>query len=211
MAFPHSDPSEDLSTGVIVPLRSLHDGKVRLADELDQDERRHLIESMAANVLSAAHDLPVVVVYDAPEVAEWAIAHGATPLAQVQPGLNAAVAEGYEHLSSSGCDRAIIAHADLPLATDLRKLCTRFPVAIAPDRHRGGTNVFALPTGLNISFAYGPDSFSKHRAICRSLGFEPHIIDDPNLGWDVDEPSDRAYDPPRPGLATLENPHAIDH
>ncbi len=193
MRVPQSAPGDVRREVVLIALRSLSGGKGRLADALGLEERNHLIRSMARNVITAAHDLDVLVVHDDPEVEIWAKGLGAETLRQRQPGLNVAITEGRDHLYRQGVDRVIVAHADLPQATDLRIMCTGRDIVIAPDRHLDGTNVLAVPTAADFEFAYGPGSFDRHVAMARQLGIEPHIVSDPGLAWDVDTPSDLDY------------------
>ena len=190
MHVSHSATGDVRREAVLIPLRSLSAGKGRLADALDTDERSHLIEQMARTVVLAAHDLDVLVVHDDIDIEQWATKLGAATLRPTEPGLNQAVTAGRDHLHKAGYDRVIIAHADLPHAQDLRIMSTPHDVTIAPDRHRDGTNVLAVATDLDFTFAYGPGSFDHHVGISRSLGIEPHIIDDPGLAWDVDTPDD---------------------
>ena len=190
MHVSHSATGDVRREAVLIPLRSLHVGKGRLADALDLDDRVRLIEEMARNVIQAAHDLHVLVVHDDPEVAEWAVKLGATAYRPNESGLNHAITVGRNLLREAGYHRVIIAHADLPHAQDLRVMSTEHDISIAPDRHRDGTNVLAVPTDLHFEFAYGPGSFGRHVEIARSLGIEPHIITNPALAWDVDTPGD---------------------
>lgn len=183
MTLPHS-------AAVLIPLRSLRHGKLRLASAIDEHGRARLIETMAERVVAAAHDLDVFVVYDDDDVAPWAQSHGATPIRPPVPGLNEAVSFGRNHVRDAGYAKAIIAHADLPRAHDLRVLITNESVAIVPDRHGDGTNVLCVNTELDFAFAYGPGSFAHHLHIARDLGIEPNIIDAPDLAWDVDHPDD---------------------
>lgn len=175
---------------VLIPLRSLHDGKHRLGDALSPEARAHTIRTMAETVVAAAHDLPVLIVHDSPDVAAWATSLGAMETRPDRPGLNHAVATGCALLRAQGFAKVIIAHADLPAAEDLRVVATDAPVSIVPDRHGDGTNVLCVDLTLEFDFAYGPGSFESHCAISRSLGIEPQVIDAPDLAWDVDYPSD---------------------
>lgn len=183
MALPHS-------AAVLIPLRSLQNGKLRLADAVDAEGRARLIQQMADRVVLAAHDLDVLVVHDDENVAHWANARGATAIRPPTPGLDQAVTFGRDHLRDEGYDRVIVAHADLPLANDLRQVLTPHAVSIVSDRHGDGTNVLCLDTTLDFRFAYGPGSFANHVRAARELGIEPHIVDAPDLAWDVDHPDD---------------------
>jgi len=195
MALPQSaevspPPIGDLQAAVLIPLRSLDDGKHRLSDTLSQDDRATAIRTMAETVLAAAHELPVLVVHDSPAVAAWARSHNAMAHRPDTPGLNAAVVSGCEVLRQHGFTKVIIAHADLPVAEDLRTVLTSHPVSIVADRHRDGTNVLCIDLNLEFTFAYGPGSFASHCAVSRALEIEPYVIDAPDLAWDVDYPSD---------------------
>jgi 2-phospho-L-lactate guanylyltransferase len=87
--------------------------------------------------------------------------------------------------------RAIVAHADLPLARDLGGLLTVGDgVVLVPDRHADGTNVAVVPTTAGFRFAYGPGSFARHRVEAERLGLDVAVVRDARLGWDVDRPAD---------------------
>jgi 2-phospho-L-lactate guanylyltransferase len=178
-------------TAVLVPIKAFATAKGRLASTLDADARAALARRMAATVLDAAAPLPVLVVTGDDEVAAFARAKGAEVLGEPGGGLNAAVAAGVEHLAGRGFDEAVIAHADLPLATGLAALtggvdaCT-----LVPDRRGDGTNVLVVPTGAGFRFAYGPGSFARHVAEAERLGLAVRAVRDSRLGWDVDVPED---------------------
>ncbi len=102
--------------------------------------------------------------------------------------MNAAVAQ----LSEEGYGRLVVAHADLPLASDLPRLAEVQGIALVPDRRQEGTNVISVPAGSGFRFAYGPGSFSRHQAEAARTGLPWRVIHDPGLAWDVDFPSDMA-------------------
>ena len=191
MIQPQSDAGDvGPRTAVLVPLRSLRSGKLRLAGSLAPDARARLIERMAATVLRAAGDLPVLVVYDDPEVAEWSVQQGAMSLRGVDPGLNNAVSEGRVRLEDMGFSTVIVAHADLPRARDLARVADTEGITIVPDRLGDGTNVLCLPTRLPFRFAYGPGSFEVHHRLALESGVPVRVLHDPELAWDVDHPDD---------------------
>ncbi len=176
-------------TIVLVPVRSFDNAKSRLAHSLDPQARRALIRRMAETVVAAAHDLPVWVVTDDDEVADWAQALGSVSCAVGVSGLNPAVTAAAAAAADTGASRIIVAHADLPYATDLR-VVDGTGVALAPDRHRDGSNVMSLPTNTGFVFSYGPGSFARHRAESARLGLDFTEIYDASLAWDVDNPAD---------------------
>ena len=178
------------TVGVVVPLRSLTSGKLRLRALLTADDRATLIHSMASAVVAAAHELPVLIVYDDPAVAIWATRVGANSLAATEPGLNAAVEFGRAHLIEQGFDRVIIAHADLPHATDLRPVGEFDGITLVPDRAGDGTNVMSVPSDVDFTFCYGPGSFATHLRLAEATGRDVRVFNDPRLAWDVDHPDD---------------------
>lgn len=195
MTQPQSDAGDvGPRTAVLVPLRSLHTGKLRLSERFTPEERAELIESMASAVVRAARGLPVLVVHDDPAVADWARARGAMSLRGVNPGLNNAVTEGRDRLAALGYEVVVIAHADLPRARDLARVADVDGITIVPDRLGDGTNVLALPTRTPFRFAYGPGSFELHHRLALQTGLDVRILHDPDLAWDVDHPDD--LDPP---------------
>lgn len=190
MSLPQSDTRDVGPTAVLIPLRSLTEGKLRLASAYDAAARAKLINSMANTVLTAARSLDVLVVHDSSAVESWAHERGAMTFRPSAPGLNLAVTEGRAHLRERGYERLIIAHADLPLADDLRRIDGGSGISIVPDRHGDGTNVMSLPTTLDFTFAYGPGSFAAHLSIASELGIEPIVLRDDAFSWDVDHPDD---------------------
>lgn len=185
-----------MSAAAVVPVKAFRDAKVRLAPALDPPARAALARELAGVVLDAAAPLPVVVVCDDDDVRTWARAAGAEVLWCPGRGLNGAVADGVAALHRVGIEMAIVAHADLPLATSLAWIAEFPGVTLVPDRRRDGTNVMAVPTAAGFGFSYGRDSFTRHRIEAARLGLATRIVRDPALGWDVDLPSDLAW--PRP-------------
>ena len=187
-----SDPGALLlgRVAVLVPVKAFDDAKVRLAPALPAPERAALARTMAEHVLTAARPLPTAVVCDDRDVAAWARSRGVLVIWEPGRGLNGAVEAGVEQLARLGVEQVIVAHADLPLATELAWLA-RFPgVTLVPDRADDGTNVACVPATAGFRFAYGPGSFARHRAEARRLGLPLRVVHEPTLSWDVDVPAD---------------------
>jgi 2-phospho-L-lactate guanylyltransferase len=175
---------------VLVPVKAFADAKVRLAPALDADERSALARSMAGQVVAAARRLPVAVVCDDREVAGWARDLGVLVVWEPGRGLNGAVEAGVAQLARLGVEQVIVAHADLPLATDLTWVADFDGVTLVPDRASDGTNVACVPTAAGFRFAYGPGSFARHQAEARRLGLALRVVHEPSLSWDIDVPAD---------------------
>ena len=124
----------------------------------------------------------------------WAERLGANGLAPAVNGLNESIDAAIALVATEDDppSRVIIAHADLPLADDLR-VVDGPGLAIAPDQTRAGSNVLSIPLGSGFEFHYGPGSFAAHCAEAERLGLEITVVDEPSLALDVDDPGDLAH------------------
>jgi 2-phospho-L-lactate/phosphoenolpyruvate guanylyltransferase len=177
-------------SAVLIPVKAFSDAKRRLAPVLSDHDRLALVRQMAEQVLRSAVPLPVAVVCDDTEVADWARQLGALVVWEPGRGLNGAVEAGTEQLSRMGVEQVTVAHGDLPRATGLGRLESFAGITLVPDRHGDGTNVLRLPTNCGFRFAYGPGSFARHLAECDRLGLPIRVLHDQFLGHDVDWPAD---------------------
>lgn len=179
-----------MRAAVLVPLKAFDAAKERLAPALGPDERARLARSMADIVVDAAAPLPVVVVTDDAEVASWADRRGARLIWRPARGLDDAVQHSVATLATEGLDRVVVAHGDLPRAHNLAAVADFDGVTLVPDRHDDGTNVCCVPAAGGFRFAYGPDSFRRHRAEAARLELPTRILRDAALSWDIDHPED---------------------
>ena len=181
---------------VLIPVKAFGAAKGRLAGVLDASDRAALARSMAERVVAAAGGLPVWVACDDEGVAAWALAAGAQVVWSEGLDLNGSVALGLSTLRSvEGVDgrRVVIAHGDLPMATDLGRVTWfRRGATVVPDRRDDGTNVLCVPLTVDFVPAYGPGSFARHVAHLRDLGLDVRIARLADLQWDVDVPEDLA-------------------
>jgi 2-phospho-L-lactate guanylyltransferase len=186
-------PSTSLCLGpraVLVPIKAFDEAKGRLGLALTGAERADLARAMAGRVLDASLPLPVAVVCDDNDVAEWARARGALVIWEPRRGLNGAVESGVDHLRDAGVEHVTVSHADLPMASGLIDVGNAPGITLVPDRFRNGTNVIALPADAGFRFSYGPGSFARHLAEAERLGLPLRVLDLPDLAWDIDEPGD---------------------
>jgi 2-phospho-L-lactate guanylyltransferase len=175
---------------VLIPVKSFRDAKGRLSDVLDAEARQDLAKRMASTVVAAAAPVRAWVVCDDHDVADWAVGVGAGVIWRPVDGLNAAVRTGVEFLASIGCATVIVAHGDLPLASELAWVADFGGVTVVRDRRGDGTNVLGVPTDAGFEFAYGLGSAELHRAEAERLGLPVRVVDDEQLGWDVDTADD---------------------
>ncbi len=178
---------------VLVPVKSFAQAKRRLDPALNEAERRALVRDLAERVVRAASPLPVAVVCDDTEVADWARRLGALVVWEPGRGLNGAVEAGVRHLAGVGVVEVTVAHGDLPRAAGLADLAPFSGVTLVPDRHGDGTNVIRLPAACGFRFSYGPGSFARHRAECARLGLAVSVVRHPALAVDVDWPADLRF------------------
>jgi 2-phospho-L-lactate/phosphoenolpyruvate guanylyltransferase len=177
---------------VLIPVKSFTQAKRRLEESLPDADRVALVRSMANKVVGACAPLPVAVVCDDPEVAEWAAALGTAVMWEPGHGLNGAVRSGVDQLAAAGVEWVTVAHGDLPRANGLGALDPFDGVTLVPDRVDDGTNVLRIPTWCDFQFRYGPASFRAHRAEAVRLGLPVRVLRVPTLAYDVDWPADVA-------------------
>ena len=205
------------STWIVIPVRSLTDGKRRLAPVLETDERAALVRRLFLRTLEAAIEAgpPVLVVSPDPAALALAREHGATGLEEPRPvELNHALELAARETASRGAGALLVVSADLPdlEAADLRAMLPPPPdrpavsvtagrnktggvardalVRIAPDEAGIGTNaLYVRPPGL-LAFEYGETSCRRHLEQARARRARVERVDRPGLRFDLDTPND---------------------
>jgi 2-phospho-L-lactate guanylyltransferase len=164
----------------LVPVKPLQLAKSRLAGVLSGDERQALASFMLQRVLEAVRRSDVfdgvLVVSSDQAVCRVALEFGATSIPdQRDTGTNAAVMQGLDFLSGRPAS-ALVLHADLP--------------DIATEEHNRGTNMLGIAAGRPVEPQFGEESFIRHVAAARKLGFEPVVLRRHGISSDVDSPGD---------------------
>ncbi len=184
-----TDP--DMRTdAVLIPIKGFSQAKRRLGTSMTDEKRLHLVRSMADRVVASCDPLPVFVVCDDSEVADWAAARGATVIWEPGRGLNRAVQSGLLQLEEMGMRWVTVAHGDLPQAIGIGTLAPFDGITLVPDRVDDGTNVMRLPVGCGFTFSYGPKSFQAHLLEAFRIGLRLRVHRTPALAYDVDWPAD---------------------
>jgi len=177
-----------MSWTAVVPLKQGGDPKSRLSSILSPSRRVALSIHMAKLVieaLRASDRIDRILLFSpiappAPIDAEWCEDKGL--------GLN----QGLTSLRCELAERAmLVINGDLPLVgpRDIEAMVRGAEErghALAPDRHDVGTNAVALMPGQVFSFAFGKDSFARHRADAPQAA----VIRRRGLAIDVDTPDD---------------------
>lgn len=192
-----------MDLAALIPVKSFRAAKARLTGVLTDAERAHLARMMASRVIAAARPLPTFVACDHDEVASFAEELGATVLWGPGLGLNGAVDHGVSTVAGKGFDHVVIAHGDLPLATDLGALARPDEVVIVPDRRHDGTNVLARPCPLVLPASYGPASFRAHYRAAMATGARVTIRTDRRLAIDIDTLADCLHPLTAPTVAEM--------
>lgn len=183
---------------VLIPIKAGGSGKSRLSGALAPDERERLVGAMLEHVVGAAQRASQVNQAVLVGPSRLGLPDAIPLLADPGQGLNAAITAALVQLRDSGRappDRLLILFADLPEVTaseiDLLAAAPAATVALAPDRHEIGTNALSLPfeAARDFRFAFGEDSFARHKAECARLGLAVEVIVSHGLERDVDEPA----------------------
>ncbi|MBV1686818.1 2-phospho-L-lactate guanylyltransferase [Novosphingobium sp. G106] len=182
-----------MTVWAVIPLRATPDSKSRLAGVLDAPARAALVDAMLERVVDAACGARNVSRVCLMGTSRTALPGDVAVLSDPGGGLNAAAASA---LAQAEASRLIVIHADLPLVTaqdiELLAAAPAGTIAIAPDRHGTGTNAISLPlpAAKGFSFAFGTDSFARHKAEADRIGLRLEEIHSQGLARDVDEPDD---------------------
>ncbi len=178
---------------LVIPIKPFASAKGRLSQVLSPAQRAQLARECAERVVKSAGSISVLVVTDTSdsnEVPAWARERGAECLLQVSAGLNGAVNDAMAYARHHHFTHVLIAHSDVPFASNITQFLEVDTVCIVPDAAHNGTNVLALPTALPFSFHYGVGSFSAHVAEAMSHGLAPRIALSDEWALDLDEPED---------------------
>ena len=197
---------------LVIPVKSLRDGKTRLASALDPVQRREFMDRLLVHTLDQAAEFPgldrTLVVSACSETRTRAAALGAHALNESGHGLNAALKLAHESVQQRGATQMLVVPCDLPLlrSEDLRylsRLAMSENIAIAPDRRKHGTNGLCFDSLLDFSFEFGPDSYARHQHNARRLQRDHAAAISLGLAFDVDTPDDLAEMYERAGYQPL--------
>ncbi len=193
---------------VIVPVRSLSDGKRRLGAAVDAEEREVLIVGMlrsALDVLTAALGERRVGVVSADQTVLAVARHlGTRAVEEVAGGdLNTALLQARAWALSDAAEAVLYLPADLPLlaGSTLARLldaadaaltagAARPIVVIAPSDARAGTNALLVAPADVIEPSFGPSSLAAHLEAAARVGATVQLFADAELGFDLDTPED---------------------
>ena len=201
---------------LVVPIKSLSQGKSRLAPSLSAAGRRQLSQDLLQKTLAEVRGVDelagVIVISRDAEALSLAQAAGVVALAEVEPPppcpgnsvqavdpefyLNAALDQARQTAVHHGADAILILPADLPLlsSAEIRILIQQAKeqsegLVISPSRD-GGTNALLLQPPDVIDFAFGPNSFRHHIEQAGRRRLSVRIVESTILALDLDRPED---------------------
>ena len=173
---------------VVVPLKrfDLAKNRLRRSEGLDVTALAH---QLATSVIQHSAPHHVIVVSESREVSEFARALGTEVFESRARDLNEAV-QGACATLGDRFKQVMVVHGDLRYPSGLGSFFPDAGITIVTDHHQRGTNVLALPTGVDFKFSYGPDSRRRHESEADRLGLECRVITNSPWSFDVDEPHD---------------------
>ncbi len=174
----------------LIPIKGFESAKERLSTVLKATKRASLAKQLATEVIKSCSELSVWVVCEDDTVEFWANDLGVNVIRNPKRGLNEAAYFGFHVLREKGFNRVLIAHGDLMRPEGLPSLIDLAEIVIVPDAKLDGTNVLVLPTSIEFTFSYGPDSYSHHLHCAKETGLSLSVVEDSNFAFDIDDPDD---------------------
>jgi 2-phospho-L-lactate guanylyltransferase len=193
--------SEMKSLAIVIPVKSPREGKSRLTEVLQADDRYELNVRLLTHTLDQAAQMAdiadVYVVSKSPDVLAEATRRGFTACAESNLcELNRAIALGRKQAEARGATEIMVLPIDLPWLSSsrLRHLVDEFradcDAMIVADRAGDGTNVLLWRPIETASFKYGIGSATRHADVAKNLGYRVVIRRDRYLSFDLDTPQD---------------------
>lgn len=185
---------------VVVPVKRFSNAKSRLATVLSEAERESLAQAMLHDVLraaSAARAVTGLLVISHEVRARYAVERsGGLYLEEEGSGLNSAVRQAGQWLSTHGQRGLLMLPGDVPLASSheidlvLEQHRGLPAITLVPDREQDGTNALAASPTDALGLAFGPGSFAAHRERAAAAGVPATVVHLPGLALDIDNPMD---------------------
>ena len=193
-------------TSILIPMRSLNEGKTRLSNLLSPNKREKLIKLLFTQLLKKLKTLKnqsplifsdILVITPCEEVEKISKDFQVLVLKeQSLNGLNSAVKKGICWSSKNLYDSSLILPGDIidPEAEDIKKILqmgkkSRNSMVICPSTDFGTNALFlSLPTRLN--FKFGPNSFFEHQKEAKKISIRSIIAPVDSLKDDLDTGKD---------------------
>ncbi len=193
-------------TSILIPMRSLNEGKTRLSTLLSPTKREKLIKLLFTQLLKKLKKLKdqfplifsdILVITPCEEVEKISKDFHALVLKEKSLiGLNSAVYKGICWSSENLYDSSLILPGDIidPETEDIKKILeigkkSKNSMVICPSTDFGTNALFlSLPTRLN--FKFGPNSFFEHQKEAKKVAIRSIIAPVDSLKDDLDTGKD---------------------
>lgn len=179
----------------LIPVKTLHEAKSRLASHLTHEQRAHLVMEMLHHVLQtlqASGTLETIsVVSSDPIVLEQAQLWGARPLQEEAQGHNPALHAAAVQELRAGATALLTISADLPCLRpiDIQTMIEysyEYPVVLAPAREGTGTNALLVRPPLAVPYVFGPNSLQDYLRQARQRDLDSRLYHSKNIALDID-------------------------
>lgn len=179
----------------LIPVKSLHEAKSRLATSLTREQRKTLVLDMLHHVITvllASNCLAgVTVVSPDPLVLETVERWGAHPQIEEEYGHNPALHAAAFRELSLGVSALLTISADLPLlhAYDVQRMIEQsrdYDVVLAPSWEGTGTNALLMRPPLVLPYLFGPGSLQRYLAQAKEEGISSVLYNSIGMALDVD-------------------------
>ncbi len=186
---------------LLLPVKDIHNAKVRLSGVLSSEERRGLARAMFEDVFNAvlrvkcAERVFVVTNHEPTIRIAHAAGWGVIPEDE-QVSESASVDFASRWCQERGVTALLRLPLDLPLVQpgdmdELLSLDFTAPAAVmVPSRDGTGTNALLRTPPALFASQFGEGSFAKHRAAAERAGAQIQLRRNPRLELDVDDPDD---------------------
>lgn len=190
-----------MNAHVVIAARGGPAAKSRLAGRLDGQRRDALIAAMLSDMLVALRAVRAIskiwVVTPTPALAALAADAGASVVSdEGSGGMNAAFELACARITAEAPDATILLlPGDLPrlVADEIENvlLCSATGgLVIVPSCTDGGTGALAFSAASPLPFAFGHQSFVRHRAAATARGLHARVVEAPGISMDIDRPAD---------------------
>ena len=186
---------------MLVPIKSLAQGKTRLSAMLSEPARQAVSRAMLTDVLTSVFQVPtvdrVVVVTSDPALLTLAGALGALTVDEGHPrGLNGATEVGTDFCVQHGATALLVLLSDLPLITphDIAYLFEQLSggpeILLVRCKYGDGTNAFMRVPPLVMQSCFGGPSLQAHQVAARERGIACREVEAPGIAFDLDSVED---------------------
>ena len=193
-------------TSILIPMRSLNEGKTRLSNLLSPNKREKLIKLLLTQLLKKLKTLKdryplifsdILVITPCEEVEKISKDYQVLVLKEQNlNGLNSAVNKGVCWSSENLYDSSLILPGDIidPETEDIKKILeigkkSRDSMVICPSTDFG-TNALFLSLPTDLTFKFGPNSFFEHQKEAKKISVRSIIAPLDSLKDDLDTGKD---------------------